>query len=103
MKELFDFITDPTVTEDNMDDYLDRVSDRVANNANEEVDPERQVEEGVFKSAYIPQRLAQVRYRSVQINSNKIETVIFIYRLMVIFLFLHSKLQRFILLNHIVK
>lgn len=58
VKALFDFITDPTVTEENMDDYLDKVSKMVneepTNNA------ENEIEEQVFKQAYIPQRLDEV-------------------------------------------
>lgn len=56
LQALFDFITDPTINEKNMDEYLDiRMQD-----ANEENDPQQQIEEAVFKQAYIPQRLTQV-------------------------------------------
>lgn len=56
LQALFDFITDPTINEKNMDEYLDiRMQD-----ANNENDPQQQIEEAVFKQAYIPQRLTQV-------------------------------------------
>jgi len=57
LQALFDFITDPTINENNMDEYLDiRMQE-----GNEEKDPQQQeVEEAVFKQAYIPQRLTQV-------------------------------------------
>lgn len=56
LQALFDFITDPTVNDNNMDEYLDvRIQD-----TNMENNPQQQVEEAVFKHAYIPQRLAQV-------------------------------------------
>lgn len=56
LQALFDFITDPTINEKNMDEYLDiRMQE-----ANEEIDPQQQIEEAVFKQAYIPQRLTQV-------------------------------------------
>ncbi|XP_011310078.1 serine/threonine-protein kinase RIO1 isoform X2 [Fopius arisanus] len=59
VKQLFDFITDPTVCEENMDEYLDAVAQRTGQEGGD-VDPEREVDEEVFKQAYIPQNLAQV-------------------------------------------
>lgn len=57
LQALFDFITDPTINENNMDEYLDMWMQE----ANQEKDPEeQQIEEAVFKQAYIPQRLTQV-------------------------------------------
>ncbi|KAM0735907.1 Serine/threonine-protein kinase RIO1 [Formica fusca] len=56
LQALFDFITDPTINEKNMDEYLD-IRMQEANNEN---DPQQQIEEAVFKQAYIPQRLTQV-------------------------------------------
>lgn len=57
LQSLFDFITDPTVNESNMDEYLDTWMQE----ANREEDPQQQqIEEAVFKQAYIPQRLTQV-------------------------------------------
>lgn len=60
MKALFDFITDPTIKKDNMEQYLDRVYENMLHETNQESDPQQQVEEEVFKHAYIPQRLTQV-------------------------------------------
>ncbi|CAK9832151.1 Serine/threonine-protein kinase RIO1 [Anthophora retusa] len=60
IKALFDFITDPTITEENMDKYLDTVSEQMAQQSEENVDPKQQIEEQVFKQAYIPQNLTQV-------------------------------------------
>lgn len=56
LQALFDFITDPTVNEKNMDEYLNMWMQE----ENQEKDPQQQVEEAVFKQAYIPQRLTQV-------------------------------------------
>ncbi len=58
VKELFDFVVDPTITADNLDDYLDTMSAR----ASERVDATAQdlVNEEVFKKTYIPQRLDEV-------------------------------------------
>ncbi|KAG7199152.1 hypothetical protein KM043_018041 [Ampulex compressa] len=60
VKKLFDFITDPTITEKNMDEYLDTVSEQMLQQMEEQADPKQQLEEQVFKQAYIPQRLTQV-------------------------------------------
>lgn len=60
MRALCDFITDPTVNEDNMEEYLNEAYKKMMEEADQENNPERQVEEEVFKQAYIPQRLDQV-------------------------------------------
>lgn len=60
VKALFDFITDPTISEDNMDEYLDAMSEQMEQHTEEHNDPNKQIEEQVFKQAYIPQRLTQV-------------------------------------------
>lgn len=60
VKELFDFITDPTVTKANMEAYLDRVSSQ-ASERGDELTAEEQVKEEVFKNVYIPRRLEEVR------------------------------------------
>ncbi|XP_076178335.1 RIO kinase 1 isoform X2 [Ptiloglossa arizonensis] len=60
VKALFDFITDPTVTEENMDHYLDTISEQMTQQNEQEVDPKQEIEEQVFKQAYIPQNLTQV-------------------------------------------
>ncbi|KAL6260388.1 hypothetical protein P5V15_007916 [Pogonomyrmex californicus] len=57
LQALFDFITDPTVNENNMDEYLD-IWIQEANRENDL--QQQQIEEAVFKHAYIPQRLTQV-------------------------------------------
>ncbi|XP_054014293.1 serine/threonine-protein kinase RIO1 [Hylaeus anthracinus] len=60
VKALFDFITDPTVTEENMDHYLDTISEQMTQQNKQEIDPKQQIDEQVFKQAYIPQNLTQV-------------------------------------------
>lgn len=61
VKELFNFITDPTVNEDNMDEYLDAMDEK-KQKTDKESDLQQQVEEQVFKQAYIPQSLTQVSF-----------------------------------------
>ncbi|XP_072766157.1 serine/threonine-protein kinase RIO1 [Anoplolepis gracilipes] len=67
LQALFDFITDPTINEKNMDKYLDIQMQE----ANKENDPQQQIEEAVFKQAYIPQRLTQVVNAERDINLAK--------------------------------
>nr|CAD7197277.1 unnamed protein product [Timema douglasi] len=64
IKELFDFITDPTIKEVNIEEYLDKVSERAAARTievtSEECTAQEQIDEEVFKNAFIPKRLAEV-------------------------------------------
>ncbi|XP_043592296.1 serine/threonine-protein kinase RIO1-like isoform X3 [Bombus pyrosoma] len=53
-------ITDPTITEENMDKYLDIISEQMTQQEEQDDDPKQQIEEQVFKHAYIPQNLSQV-------------------------------------------
>ncbi|XP_077494501.1 RIO kinase 1 [Amblyomma americanum] len=57
VRQLFDFVTDPTITEDNMDAYLERAQMLIEQG---DADATKQVEEEVFKQAYIPHRLDDV-------------------------------------------
>lgn len=61
VKELFDFITDPTITDKNMESCLDKLSD-VAASRGEEPTCEERLSEEVFKSAFIPQTLNEVLF-----------------------------------------
>ncbi|XP_031340794.1 serine/threonine-protein kinase RIO1 [Photinus pyralis] len=58
IKELFDFITDPTVTDDNIEECLDKLSENAA--LRPEITSEEKIDEEVFKNAYIPKRLTEV-------------------------------------------
>lgn len=66
LQALFDFITDPTITESNMDEYLEMQMQATK----QESDSQWQVEEAVFKQAYIPQRLTQVLLISKYVTYN---------------------------------
>lgn len=61
VKELFDFITDPSITDTNMDAYLEKVSETVANRNYDDMTEKEKVEEEVFKNAFIPKRLDEVK------------------------------------------
>ena len=60
VRELFDFVTDPSISDDNVDDYLEKAQTIAANRGVEQENPEETVKEEVFKKAYIPRTLDQV-------------------------------------------
>ncbi|XP_056630798.1 serine/threonine-protein kinase RIO1 [Diorhabda sublineata] len=72
IKELFDFITDPSITENNMEACLDTLAEKAA----DKPDPtsSEQIEEEVFKQAYIPKRLTEVIDAERDINQAKAGT-----------------------------
>ncbi|XP_012564707.2 serine/threonine-protein kinase RIO1 isoform X1 [Hydra vulgaris] len=59
VKELFDFVTDPLINEDNIEQYLETLQEVSSKRSIEDV-VHNVVEEEVFKNAYIPQRLDEV-------------------------------------------
>lgn len=60
VRELFNFVTDPNITDDNVDDYLEKAQDVAANRGVADETAEETVNEEVFKKAYIPRTLEQV-------------------------------------------
>nr|XP_023696974.1 serine/threonine-protein kinase RIO1 [Paramormyrops kingsleyae] len=60
VRELFDFITDPSITGDNIDDYLEKAMEIAAGRTAEERSNQDKVDEEVFKNAYIPRTLTEV-------------------------------------------
>lgn len=71
VKELFEFITDPTVNESNMDEYLDVVSEKAAVRSQAETSAQEEIENEVFKNMYIPKRLTEVIDVERDINAAK--------------------------------
>ncbi|XP_068655745.1 uncharacterized protein [Aristolochia californica] len=61
VRELFDFIVDPSITEDSVDIYLEKVQQKVLERGNK-VSPEDEVDEAVFVQSYIPRHLSDVKY-----------------------------------------
>ncbi|KAG7296364.1 hypothetical protein JYU34_021503 [Plutella xylostella] len=60
VKELFDFITDPVINECNLEDCLEKLSEKAASRNFEEMTAQEQIEEETFKNVYIPKRLTEV-------------------------------------------
>nr|XP_033790739.1 serine/threonine-protein kinase RIO1 isoform X2 [Geotrypetes seraphini] len=62
VRELFDFITDPSITEDNLDAYLQKAMEIAAQRTEEERSNQDSIDEEVFKKAYIPRTLTDVKH-----------------------------------------
>mmetsp|Transcript_35425 Transcript_35425/g.100311 ORF Transcript_35425/g.100311 Transcript_35425/m.100311 type:complete len:378 (-) Transcript_35425:8-1141(-) len=58
-KELFDFAVDPTITNDNIDEVLERLKERASQRPIERT-AEEEVKDAVFQQAYIPTRMDEV-------------------------------------------
>jgi RIO kinase 1 len=60
-RELFDFITDPNINNENIDSYLATLNEIAARRAHEQEEDEKEkLDDEVFRSSYIPQRLDDV-------------------------------------------
>jgi RIO kinase 1 len=60
IKELFDFITDPTISEENMEVCLEAISEKIADRNIDELTAQEKIDEEVFKNAFIPKTLSDV-------------------------------------------
>lgn len=60
VRELFDFVTDPNISQDNIDEYLERAMKIAENRTVEDVSAQEKVDEEVFKNVFIPQTLEEV-------------------------------------------
>ncbi|XP_073682216.1 serine/threonine-protein kinase RIO1-like [Garra rufa] len=60
VRELFEFITDPSITSDNINQYLDKAMEIASERTAEERSNQGKVDEEVFKRAYIPRTLNEV-------------------------------------------
>ncbi|KAK3700071.1 hypothetical protein QZH41_004364 [Actinostola sp. cb2023] len=58
VRELFDFVTDPSITDENVGEYLEKAQEIAANR--KDTDSADQLSEEVFKHAYIPRTLNEV-------------------------------------------
>lgn len=60
VKELFDFVTDPSITDENMDECLNGISEKISERNLDELTAQEKIDEEVFKQAFIPKRLNEV-------------------------------------------
>lgn len=61
VKELFEFVTDPSITVENIDAYLEKAMEIASQRTMEEKTSQDHVDEEVFKQAYIPRTLNEVK------------------------------------------
>lgn len=61
VRELFEFVTDPSITSENMDAYLEKSMEIAVERTEEERSNQDNVDEEVFKKAYIPRTLTEVK------------------------------------------
>ncbi|XP_049455270.1 serine/threonine-protein kinase RIO1 [Epinephelus fuscoguttatus] len=75
VRELFNFITDPSITCHNMDQYLEKAMVIAADRTSEQRSDQDRVDEEVFKKAYIPRTLTEVSHyeRDVDLMRTKEE------------------------------
>lgn len=73
-RELFDFIIDPTLLDEQIDEYLERVQDRVATRARDQTDKEAEIEDKVFLQAFIPRTMDEVAGEDIMLDRYKVLT-----------------------------
>ncbi|XP_026570823.1 serine/threonine-protein kinase RIO1 isoform X2 [Pseudonaja textilis] len=61
VRELFEFVTDPSITNENMDAYLEKIMEIASERTVEERSNQNNVDEEVFRKAYIPRTLTDVK------------------------------------------
>ena len=78
VKELFDFVTDITITSENIDDYLERAREKASSRVfdQDKISAEEEVSEAVFRQIFIPRALDEVvryeqHYESVQLGQGE--------------------------------
>lgn len=69
VRELFEFITDPSITSDNISEYLDKAMEIASERTAEERSNQDKVDEEVFKKAYIPRTLNEVTHYERDVDS----------------------------------
>ncbi|XP_060761643.1 serine/threonine-protein kinase RIO1 [Neoarius graeffei] len=62
VRELFEFVTDPSITNDNINQYLEKAMEIASARTAEERSNQDKVDEEVFKKAYIPRTLNEVSH-----------------------------------------
>uniref|UniRef100_A0A2M4ARQ7 Serine/threonine-protein kinase RIO1 n=1 Tax=Anopheles triannulatus TaxID=58253 RepID=A0A2M4ARQ7_9DIPT len=60
VKELFDFITDATITVETVERCLEEISERIANRSFDEFTEQQKIDEAVFRQVFIPKTLHDV-------------------------------------------
>ncbi|XP_062843704.1 serine/threonine-protein kinase RIO1 [Trichomycterus rosablanca] len=69
VRELFEFITDPSITSDNINQYLEKAMEIASSRTVEERSNQDKVDDEVFKKAYIPRTLNEVSHYERDVDS----------------------------------
>uniref|UniRef100_A0A4W4FRA3 Serine/threonine-protein kinase RIO1 n=1 Tax=Electrophorus electricus TaxID=8005 RepID=A0A4W4FRA3_ELEEL len=73
VRELFEFVTDPSITCDNITQYLEKAMEVASARTVEERSNQDKVDEEVFKKAYIPRTLNEVSHYERDVDTMKKE------------------------------
>ncbi|XP_014093370.1 serine/threonine-protein kinase RIO1 [Bactrocera oleae] len=71
VKELFDFITDQSITEENMEVCLELISEKIKDRDFEAITAQEKIDEAVWQNTYIPKRLDEVRHFERDVDKAK--------------------------------
>ena len=71
VKELFDFVVDPTINEDDQEKSLEELSQKASERTDEERSAQEEIENEVFKQIFIPRKLIDVDFPERDINKAK--------------------------------
>ena len=71
VKELFDFVVDPTINEDDQEKSLEELSQKASERTDEERSAQEEIENEVFKQIFIPRKLIEVDFPERDINKAK--------------------------------
>ena len=84
IKELFEFVTDSSINEKNIDDYLDKAMEMTADRTLEEITEQDKVDEEVFKKVFIPRNLEDIaNFEKDILNANRGDTAQVFYQTVV--------------------
>ncbi|XP_055855961.1 serine/threonine-protein kinase RIO1 [Episyrphus balteatus] len=71
VKELFDFITDQTINDENMEECLNEISERIKDRDFDQLTAQEKIDEAVWQGTYIPKRLDEVVHFARDIDKAK--------------------------------
>ncbi|XP_010893667.1 serine/threonine-protein kinase RIO1 isoform X1 [Esox lucius] len=74
LRELFEFVTDPSITRSNINLYLERAMEITSERTAEERSNQDSVNEEVFKNAYIPRTLTEVSHYERDVDAMRDES-----------------------------
>lgn len=73
-RELFDFIIDPTLKDESVDEYLEKAQERVSLRARDQAGKESDIEDKVFLQSFIPRTMDEVAGEDIMLDRYKVLT-----------------------------